>query len=80
MPPCGCACCMTGQMSGLSDLGHPPVGRGRGAARIAGGGAAAPADEAAAAAAAAAEARMAELRGAAAALKVAISGARADVV
>ena len=71
---------MTGQMSGLSDLDTRLSGAAEGLRASRGGAsAAAPEDEAAAAAAAAAEARMAELRGAAAALKVAISGARADV-
>lgn len=68
---------MTGQMSGLSDLDTRLSGAAEGLRASRGGAsAAAPEDEAAAAAA---EARMAELRGAAAALKVAISGARADV-
>ena len=71
---------MTGQMTGLSDLDTRLSGAAEGLRASRGSAtAAAPEDEAAAAAAAAAEARMAELRGAAAALKVAISGARADV-
>ena len=71
---------MTGQMAGLSDLDTRLSGAAEGLRASRGSaGAASPEDAAAAAAAAAAEARMAELRGAAAALKVAISGARADV-
>ncbi len=71
---------MTGQMAGLSDLDTRLSGAAEGLrASRSSGAAAAPEDQAAAAAAAAAEARMAELRGAASALRVAISGARADV-
>lgn len=69
---------MTGQMAGLSDLDTRLSEAAEGLRATRGASAAGP-DDQAAAAAAAAEARMAELRGAASALKVAISGARADV-
>lgn len=69
---------MTGQMAGLSDLDSRLSGAAEGLRATRGASATGP-DDQAAAAAAEAEARMAELRGAASALKVAISGARADV-
>lgn len=70
---------MTGQMAGLSDLDTRLSGAAEGLRASRGSVSASPEDQAAAAAAAAAEARMAELRGAASALRVAISGARVDV-
>lgn len=69
---------MTGQMAGLSDLDSRLSGTAEGLRATRGASATGP-DDQAAVAAAEAEARMAELRGAASALKVAISGARADV-